>query len=62
MKTDGVLKPYQVRVAFKWRGHWREPGERLTLLDCEALALNSADKIVPVINRKRKRRAKNAQD
>jgi len=36
---------YKVKVALKWRGHWREPDEQLQLLDCEAEALKRADKI-----------------
>jgi len=36
---------YKVLVAFKWRGHWREPDEQLQLLDCEAEALKRAGKI-----------------
>lgn len=41
-------KHYKVIVAFKWRGHWRDPGEQVQLLDCEAGALIRTGKIEPV--------------
>lgn len=40
-KSHKVLKP------FKWRNHWRDPGEQLQLLDCEAAQLVRAGKIEP---------------
>lgn len=40
-----MKKTYKVLTAFKWRGHWRDPGEQLSLLDCEAEALKRAGKV-----------------
>ncbi|WP_180799238.1 hypothetical protein [Vibrio parahaemolyticus] len=40
-----MKKTYKVLTAFKWRGHWRDPGEQLQLLDCEAATLTRTGKI-----------------